>query len=60
MKKLLDSVAHIFMKTNIIEQMMIVAVAFMDISLFGAIAIGVVLFIIMDAIGRYKKRRNSK
>lgn len=60
MKKLLDSVAHIFMKTNIIEQMMIVAVAFMDISLFGAIAIGVVLFIIMDAIDRYKKRRNSK
>lgn len=62
MKKLLDSVTHIFMKTNIIEQMMIIAVAFMNmnISLFDAIAIGVVLFIIMDAIDRYKKRRNSK
>lgn len=60
MKKLLDSVAHIFMKTNIIEQIMIVAIAFMGISLLDAIAIGVVLFIIMDAIDRYKKRRNSK
>ena len=62
MKKLLNFVARIFMKTNIIEQMMIVAVSFMflDISLFDAIVIGIILFIIMDALDRYKKRKESK